>query len=86
MRFGTRLNPRVEERLRGVSGGSGDELVGRLTEGSIRTEGDCLEADAELLVLSRVHGALNPNGCFSNFSTGSQISVCQRSLGFLTTP
>ena len=49
MRFGTRPNPRVEERLRGVSGGSGDELVSRLTEGSIRTEGDRLEADAELL-------------------------------------
>ena len=31
--------------------GSGDELVSRLTEGSIRTEGDRLEADAELLVL-----------------------------------
>ena len=57
MRFGTRLNPRVEERLRGVSGGSGDELVGRLTEDSIRTEGDCLEADAELLVLDDLVGA-----------------------------
>ena len=39
MGFGTRPNPRVEERLRGVSGGRGDELVSRLTEGSIRTKG-----------------------------------------------
>ena len=31
--------------------------MGRLTEGSIRTEGDCLEADAELLVLDDLVGA-----------------------------
>ena len=57
MGFGTRPNPRVEERLLGVSGGRGDELVSRLTEGSIRTEGDRLEADAEILVLDDLVGA-----------------------------
>ena len=53
MGFGTRPNPRVEERLRGVSGGSGDELVSRLTEGPVRTESDRPKADAEPLVLDR---------------------------------
>ena len=57
MRLGTRPNPRVEERLWGVSGGSGDELVSRLTEGSIRTKGDRPEPDVEPLVVDDLGGA-----------------------------
>ena len=57
MRLGTRLDPRAEERLRGVSGGSNDELVGGLTEGSIRTKGDRAKADVEPLVLDDLVGA-----------------------------
>ena len=39
MRLWARLDPRAKERLRGVSGGGSDELMGGLTEGSIRTKG-----------------------------------------------
>ena len=80
MRFGTRLNPRVEERLRGVSGGSGDELVGRLTEGSIRTEGDCLEADAELLVLDDLVGAAVLGGGVGVGSGSTNLAPSKRDL------
>ena len=40
MRLGTRLDPRAEEGGRGISSGGGYKLVGRLTEGSIRTKSD----------------------------------------------
>ena len=38
MRLGAGRDPRVEERLRGVSGSCGNELVGRLTKRTVRTE------------------------------------------------
>ena len=53
MRLGTRLDPRAEERLRRVSSSGGDEFVGRLTEGPVRTKSDRPKADAEPLVLDR---------------------------------
>ena len=50
MRLGTRLDPRAKERLRRVSSSGGDEFVGRLTKGPVRTESDRPKADAEPLV------------------------------------
>ena len=57
MRLWTRLDPRAKERLRGVSSGGSDELMGGLTEGSIRTKGDRAKADVEPLVLDDLVGA-----------------------------
>ena len=44
MRLGAGRDPRVEERLRGVSGSCGNEFVGRLTKRTVCTEGDRAEA------------------------------------------
>ena len=51
MRLGTRPDPRAEEGWWGISGGGSDKLVGRLTEGSIRTKSDRPEPDVEPLVV-----------------------------------
>ena len=56
MRFGPGFHPGTKERLRGICGGFGDELVSRLTERTIRTESDRLEADAKPLVLDDLVG------------------------------
>ena len=50
MRLGTRLDPRAEEGGRGISSGGGYKLVGRLTEGSIRTKSDRPKPNVEPLV------------------------------------
>ena len=57
MRLGTRLDPRAKERLRRVSSSGGDEFVGRLTEGPVRTKSDRSKADVESLVLDDLVGA-----------------------------
>ena len=57
MRLGTRLDPRAKERLRRVSSSGGDEFVGRLTKGPVRTESDRPKADVESLVLDDLVGA-----------------------------
>ena len=57
MRLGTRLDPRAKERLRRVSSSGGDEFVGRLTEGPVRTKSDRPKADVESLVLDDLVGA-----------------------------
>ena len=49
MRLGAGRDPRVEERLRGVSGSCGNEFVGRLTKRTVCTEGDRAEAYVEPL-------------------------------------
>ena len=41
----TRSHPRTEHWARGVSGGSGDELMSALTKSTISTKSDGLEAD-----------------------------------------
>ena len=53
MRLGAGRDPRVEERLRGVSGSCGNELVGRLTKRTVRTEGDRAEAYVEPLLVTQ---------------------------------
>ena len=50
MRLGPGSHPRAEEGLGGVRSGDSNELVSRLTERTIRTKSDCLEADAQVLV------------------------------------
>ena len=56
MRFGPGCHPGTKERLRGICGGFSDELVSRLTECTIRTESDRLEADAQVLVVDNFVG------------------------------
>ena len=56
MRLGAGRDPRVEERLRGVSGSCGNELVGRLTKRTVRTEGDRAEAYVEPLLVDDLVG------------------------------
>ena len=51
MRLGTGSDPGAEEGWRGIGRGSSNKLVGRLTEGSIRTKSDRPEPDVEPLVL-----------------------------------
>ena len=65
MRLGTRLDPRAEEGVRGISSGGGDKLVGRLTEGSIRTKSDRPEPDVEPLVVDDLGGAAVLRRCVS---------------------
>ena len=56
MRLGPGSHPRAEEGLWGVCSGGSNELVSRLTERTIRTESDRLEADAKPLVLDDLVG------------------------------
>ena len=77
MRLGTRLDPRAEERLRRVSSSGGDEFVGRLTEGPVRTKSDRSKADVESLVLDDLVGAAVLGG-----GVGDERS--ETSLGALT--
>ena len=56
MRFGPGFHPGTKERLGGICGGFCDELVSRLTERTIRTESDRLEADAQVLVVDNFVG------------------------------
>ena len=80
MRLWTRLDPRAKERLRGVSGGDSDELMGRLTEGPIRTKGDRAKADVEPLVLDDLVGATILGGSVgvSSGSTWAAPNVSSR--------
>ena len=52
-----RVATRAEERLRRVSSSGGDEFVGRLTGGPVRTKSDRSKADVESLVLDDLVGA-----------------------------
>mgnify|MGYP005717701609 CR=1 FL=1 len=56
VRFGPGFHPGTKERLGGICGGSRDELVSRLTERTIGTESDRLEADAQVLVVDNFVG------------------------------
>ena len=56
MRLGPGSHPGAEEGLGGVCSGFSDELVSRLTERTIRTESDRLEADAQVLVVDNLVG------------------------------
>ena len=56
MRLGPGSHPGAEEGLGGVCSGFSDELVSRLTERTIRTKSDCLEADAQVLVADDLVG------------------------------
>ena len=56
MRLGPGSHPRAEEGLGGVRSGGSNELVSRLTERTIRTKSDCLEADAQVLVADDLVG------------------------------
>ena len=62
---------RLEVGSWGVGGGGRDELVGGLTERTVRTEGNSLETDVKAFVLDDVAGA-------SIFSSGVRVGANDR--------
>ena len=79
MRLGAGGDPRVEERLRGVSGSCGYEFVGRLTKRTVCTEGDRPEAYVEPLLVDDLRGTAVLGG---GVGVGARSTNCARIWNF----